>query len=175
MTLSAVLNPEADGYVSLCSELDIASQGGTIEEALANLKEALEGFKTGKYRILVATDIAARGIDVKGIELVINYDLPDDPENYIHRIGRTGRAGHLGHAISLATPDQGQDVHTIEKLIRKTIPLSGHPDVPSETFSHSSSHSAPKHRYGGGGRSSYSRGSSHGRGGGSSRSGGHRW
>jgi ATP-dependent RNA helicase RhlE len=148
------------------------------DRSLNQRKEALDGFKSGRYRILVATDIAARGIDVKGIELVINYDLPDDPENYIHRIGRTGRAGQVGHAISLATPDQGQDVHTIEKLIRKTIPLSGHPDVPSETFSHSSSHSAPK-RYGGG-RSSYGRGSSsHGSSGtsrgSSSRSGGRRW
>jgi len=53
----------------------------------------LEGFKSGKYKVLVATDIAARGIDVVGIELVINYDLPEDAENYVHRIGRTGRAG----------------------------------------------------------------------------------
>ncbi|MDD5618316.1 MAG: DEAD/DEAH box helicase, partial [Candidatus Omnitrophica bacterium] len=71
------------------------------DRSLSQRKEALSGFKSGKYRILVATDIAARGIDVIGIELVINYDLPDDPENYVHRIGRTGRAGHEGHAISL--------------------------------------------------------------------------
>ena len=92
------------------------------DRSLFQRREALEGFKTGKYRILVATDIAARGIDVKGIELVLNYDLPDDTENYVHRIGRTGRAGHGGHAISFATPDQRGDVRNIEKLICKRIP-----------------------------------------------------
>lgn len=87
-------------------------------------KQALEGFKTGRYRILVATDIAARGIDVSGIELVINYDLPDDHENYVHRIGRTGRAGEAGHAISFATHEQRNDIRSIERLIRKTLPIS---------------------------------------------------
>ena len=67
-----------------------------------------------------------------GIELVVNYDLPDDPENYVHRIGRTARAGKSGHAISLATPDQGQDVRRIEGIIRMSIPKSEHPDVPTE-------------------------------------------
>ena len=62
------------------------------DRSLPQRREALEGFKRGKYRVLVATDIAARGIDVKGIEIVINYDLPDDVENYVHRIGRTGRS-----------------------------------------------------------------------------------
>jgi ATP-dependent RNA helicase RhlE len=97
-------------------------------------KEALQGFKSGKYRVLAATDIAARGIDVTGIELVINFDLPDDPENYVHRIGRTGRAGHEGHAISLATPEQRGDVQVIEKLIKKTIPRAKSPELPEEPF-----------------------------------------
>lgn len=91
--------------------------------SLGQRREALEGFKTGKYRILVATDIAARGIDVKGIELVINYDLPDNSEGYIHRIGRTARAGHTGRAISFATPEQRGDVMAIERLIRMTLPV----------------------------------------------------
>ena len=104
------------------------------DRSLGQRKEALSGFKSGKYRILVATDIASRGIDVKGIELVINYDLPDDPENYIHRIGRTGRAGREGHAITLAMPDQGGDVKSIERLIKTSIPLAEHPNVPSEKF-----------------------------------------
>ena len=97
-------------------------------------KEALAGFKSGKYRILVATDIAARGIDVTGIELVINYDLPDEPGNYVHRIGRTGRAGLTGHAISLATPEQAADVKNIEKIIKTIIPISKHHKVTNEEF-----------------------------------------
>ncbi|MFH1856980.1 MAG: DEAD/DEAH box helicase [Candidatus Omnitrophota bacterium] len=96
--------------------------------------EALEGFKRGKYRILVATDIAARGIDVIGIETVINYDLPDDTENYVHRIGRTGRAGHDGRAISFATPEQGNDIRNIEKHIKTALPISEHPEIPHEEF-----------------------------------------
>ncbi len=104
---------------------------------LSQRREALEGFKRGRYKVLVATDIAARGIDVIGIELVINYDLPEDTENYVHRIGRTGRAGHKGHAISFATPDQSRDVKDIEKLIRASLPVARHPEIPAEQFDHS--------------------------------------
>ncbi len=104
------------------------------DRTLGQRREALEGFKSGKYRVLVATDIAARGIDVKGIELVINYDLPDEAENYIHRIGRTGRAGHEGHAISFATPDQGLEVRRIEQVMRSALPISQHPEIPVESF-----------------------------------------
>ena len=92
--------------------------------------EALQGFKSGKYRILVATDIAARGIDVKGIELVLNFDLPNTAEDYVHRIGRTARAGGTGHAISFATPQEKNDVRGIERLIRTTLPLSKLPELP---------------------------------------------
>jgi len=106
--------------------------------SLSQRREALEGFKSGKYRVLVATDIASRGIDVTGIELVINYDLPEDAENYVHRIGRTARAGHKGHAISFATPDQSADVRDIEKLIKATLPVSKHPELTLEKFSESS-------------------------------------
>ena len=102
--------------------------------SLIQRREALEGFKSGRYKVLVATDIAARGIDVIGIELVINYDLPEDSENYVHRIGRTARAGCNGHAISFATPDQSSDVRDIEKLIRATLPVSKHPEINSEKF-----------------------------------------
>lgn len=100
-------------------------------KSLSQRKHALEGFKVGKYRILVATDIAARGIDVKNIELVINYDLPDNSEDYVHRIGRTGRAGEAGRAISFATPDQQYNIRTIEKLIRKALPVTRHQGAPS--------------------------------------------
>lgn len=89
--------------------------------------ESLNGFKLGKYRVLVATDIAARGIDVKGIQLVVNFDLPENPEDYVHRIGRTGRAGEKGHAISFATREQKTDVRSIERLIKISIPISETP------------------------------------------------
>jgi len=95
--------------------------------------EALDGFKKGQYRVLVATDIAARGIDVKDISLVINFDLPDSPEDYVHRIGRTGRAQHIGKAISFATNDQKGDIRTIERLIKKQVPIIKTPDLPART------------------------------------------
>jgi len=115
--------------------------------SLVQRKEALNGFKSGKYKILVATDIAARGIDVTGIELVINYDLPDDTENYVHRIGRTARAGHEGRAISFATPEQGKDVKNIEKLIKTVLPIAEHPGFPKEKFIRESKyHHSPKPR-----------------------------
>jgi ATP-dependent RNA helicase RhlE len=92
--------------------------------------EALNGFKLGKYRVLIATDIAARGIDVTGIELVVNFDLPENASDYVHRIGRTGRAGHEGHAISFATPDQKRDVYIIERLIKKPLKITPTPTLP---------------------------------------------
>ncbi len=115
--------------------------------SLNQRREALEGFRSGKYRVLVATDIASRGIDVKGIELVINYDLPDDSENYIHRIGRTGRAGLEGRAITFATPDQGGDVRSIERVMRLPLSVSQHPDVPNERFSSSAPGQRPRGNY----------------------------
>ena len=81
-------------------------------------KKALDSFKSGRSRIMVATDVAARGLDVKGIELVINYDLPDSSSDYVHRIGRTARAGKKGKAISLATPGQLKNIKAIEALIK---------------------------------------------------------
>ncbi len=103
--------------------------------SLAQRREALDGFKNGRYRVLVATDIAARGIDVKGIEVVVNYDLPDNIDEYVHRIGRTGRAGMPGQAVSFATHDQRGDIRRIEKLIRAPltvaeIPHKGGPSIP---------------------------------------------
>lgn len=96
------------------------------DRTLGQRREALEGFKSGRHRVLAATDIAARGIDVIGIELVINYDLPDEAENYVHRVGRTGRAGHPGHAITFAYPEQRKEVRAIENLIRVALPVSKH-------------------------------------------------
>jgi ATP-dependent RNA helicase RhlE len=99
---------------------------------LAQRKEALTGFKSGKYRVLIATDIASRGIDVTGIELVINYDLPTNTDDYVHRIGRTARAGVSGHAISLATPEQRKELRDIERLIKKNLPISPVPELPPQ-------------------------------------------
>ncbi|HAS33993.1 hypothetical protein A3J91_00085 [Candidatus Peribacteria bacterium RIFOXYC2_FULL_58_10] len=98
--------------------------------SLGQRREALQGFKTGKYRVLVATDIAARGIDVTGIEVVINFDLPDDPNDYVHRIGRTARAGREGRAISFATAEQRATVRDIERLVRSTLNRRSTPALP---------------------------------------------
>ena len=86
---------------------------------------ALKSFSGGRVRILVATDIAARGIDVPNITHVINYELPDDPENYVHRIGRTGRNGASGVAITLCGGDERGKLRDVERLIRRTLPVSG--------------------------------------------------
>jgi ATP-dependent RNA helicase RhlE len=82
---------------------------------------ALRGFKNGHFRVLVATDIAARGIDVDSVSHVINFDLPDAPEDYVHRIGRTGRAGNEGQAISLVTPVDELSLRAIEKLTGQAV------------------------------------------------------
>lgn len=92
--------------------------------SLGQRREALDGFKSGKYRVLVATDIASRGIDVRGIELVVNFDLPSKTEDYVHRIGRTGRAGAEGYAISFALPEEHDEIRAIERLIRQTLRVS---------------------------------------------------
>jgi len=115
---------------------DIRNMGASAVEihsdrTLSQRREAITGFKMGKYRVLVATDIAARGIDVTGIELVVNFDLPENPEDYVHRVGRTGRAGETGHAISFAMPEQRRGVREIEQLIRTMIPISKLPELPA--------------------------------------------
>lgn len=106
----------------------IRQAGHTADELHSNRSQsqrqkALKGFASGKYRVMVATDIAARGIDVSNIQLVINYDLPDQVDDYVHRIGRTGRAGREGKAISFACPDQKGDVNQIQKLINVQLPI----------------------------------------------------
>jgi ATP-dependent RNA helicase RhlE len=84
--------------------------------------EALEGFKSGKYEVLVATDIAARGLDISGVTHVVNYDVPLHPEDYVHRIGRTGRASAEGDAFTLITADEIKSVQAIERFIGQKIP-----------------------------------------------------
>lgn len=85
-------------------------------------QKALSFFKDGKIRVLVATDIAARGIDINELQYVINYDIPNEPETYVHRIGRSGRAGKNGIAISICEPEENIFLRDIEKLIGKQIP-----------------------------------------------------
>lgn len=99
--------------------------------SLSQRRSALAGFKRGTYRILVATDIASRGIDVMDIELVVNYDLPDDASDYVHRIGRTGRAEREGRAISFATPTQAGSIRDIERLIRGSLRRRQHESLPN--------------------------------------------
>jgi ATP-dependent RNA helicase RhlE len=91
-------------------------------------QSALNGFKSGRYQILVATDIAARGLDVESISHVINFDMPDTADAYIHRIGRTGRAERLGDAFTLVTPEDGDLVRTLEKIMNQRLPRATLPD-----------------------------------------------
>lgn len=91
--------------------------------SFAQRQAALAGFKSGKHRILVATDVAARGLDINDIELVLNFDLPDNSEDYVHRIGRTARAGKKGKAVSFASSDQYREIQKIERLIQKNLPV----------------------------------------------------
>lgn len=107
--------------------------------SLPQRKEALEGFKKGKYRVLVATDIAARGIDVQGIAVVINYDVPEYAEDYVHRIGRTARAGKEGHAITFIMPSQSDKLRKIERLIEAKLTKANLPEGMPEP-----EHEAPK-------------------------------
>ena len=108
---------------SLLREAGLTAIEMHSNRSLAQRRQALEGFKSGRYKILVATDVAARGLDVNNISLVINLDLPDASEDYVHRIGRTGRAGKTGKAISFIEPDQNFQLNNIEKLIQKKITI----------------------------------------------------
>ena len=92
------------------------------DRSQAQRKRALENFAKGKTNVLVATDVLARGIDVTEVDYVINYDLPNQPEDYVHRIGRTGRAGETGFAVSFVSPEQKPWLKDIEKLTKQTIP-----------------------------------------------------
>jgi superfamily II DNA/RNA helicase len=96
---------------------------GDMDQA-SRIRE-LERFKAGEINILVASDVAARGLDIKGVSHVFNYDIPWHPDDYVHRIGRTGRAGATGKAYSLFTPEDAENVANIEKLTKQTIPRLG--------------------------------------------------
>ncbi|MDR3051421.1 MAG: DEAD/DEAH box helicase [Oscillospiraceae bacterium] len=112
----------ADRVVRELARDDIPSRAIHGNKSQGARQEALGLFKSGGVRVLVATDIAARGIDIIGLSHVFNYDLPHEPESYIHRIGRTGRAGLAGDAVSFCCIDEVKDLQAIEKLIGKAIP-----------------------------------------------------
>jgi ATP-dependent RNA helicase RhlE len=115
----------ADKVVRGLIKAGIAAEAIHGNKSQNNRERALAGFRAGRVRTLVATDIAARGIDVDGISHVFNYDLPNIPESYVHRIGRTARAGAAGIAISFCSHDELPFLRDIEKLIRTTIPSTG--------------------------------------------------
>ncbi len=93
---------------------------------------ALEGFKRGHCQVLVATDIAARGIDVQGISCVVNFDVPDSPEDYIHRVGRTGRMDNAGDAVTLVAFDEESNLNRVERFIGRELERKEHPNFPAE-------------------------------------------
>src|SRR5207302_1213632 len=97
----------------------VAAMHGDLPQVLRN--RIMQGFRDGKIVYLVATDVVGRGIDVTNISHIINYDLPEDPENYIHRIGRTGRMGTDGIAIAFVTKEQGKELTAIETMMNHQL------------------------------------------------------
>ncbi len=113
------------GANRLCQQLEkdgLQSAAIHGNKSQAARTRALQGFKAGKIRVLVATDIAARGLDIEQLPHVVNYELPNVPEDYVHRIGRTGRAGREGLAISLVSADESKQLRDIERLLGAAIP-----------------------------------------------------
>ncbi|HEX8322335.1 MAG TPA: DEAD/DEAH box helicase [Tepidisphaeraceae bacterium] len=131
----------ADKVVKGLKAFGIESEAIHGNKTQNNRKRALDRFATNKIPVLVATDIASRGIDIEGITHVVNYDLTHEPESYVHRIGRTGRAGAEGAAISFCDREERGNLRGIEKLIRRVItvkdnPIEGTPMPPRETQGH---------------------------------------
>ena len=114
----------ADKVVRALGTAQIGAEAIHGNKSQNQRERVLAAFRSGKVRILVATDIAARGIDVEGISHVVNFDLPNIPESYVHRIGRTARAGADGIAISFCDSEERAYLRDIEKLIRITIPAT---------------------------------------------------
>jgi superfamily II DNA/RNA helicase len=112
---------------------DVAALHGDMPQSKRT--ETLERFRKSEIRLLVASDVAARGLDIQGLSHVFNFDVPHHAEDYVHRIGRTGRAGRDGRAYTIATPEDGKAVAAIEELIRKAIPRSNLDDVPAQELS----------------------------------------
>jgi len=171
--LSALLKDEAMNRVIVFTRTkhganrvaEHLSKTGVVAEAIHGNKSqnarqrALELFRTGRARVLVATDIAARGIDIDDISHVINFELPNEPESYVHRIGRTARAGGQGIAISFCDSSEREYLRDIERLIHTKINALPH-DLPELTEAqkaaaeeprrpHGHRHGKPGHKFGG--------------------------
>ncbi|HET7790975.1 MAG TPA: DEAD/DEAH box helicase [Gemmatimonadales bacterium] len=112
----------ADKLVTFLRREGLPAHAMHGDKAQSHRSRTLEAFRSGEAEVLVATDIAARGIDVDGIRMVVNYDVPNDPEVYVHRVGRTARAGAQGLALTLISPDEWLMMADVEKLIGKTFP-----------------------------------------------------
>ena len=112
----------ADRVVQHLAEAGYSADALHADKSQGQREQALARFKAGTTKILVATDIAQRGLDISGITHVINYDVPQQAEDYVHRIGRTGRAGHNGHAISLVAAEEVELLRAIERLIGNPLP-----------------------------------------------------
>ena len=116
----------ADNISRLLKKSGIQSEAIHGDKSQGQRQRALSNFKSGKVKVMVATDIAARGIDIQELEMVINYDLPDVAETYVHRIGRTGRAGHTGTALTFCSQDEHMMVKDIQKLTGKQLNMVLH-------------------------------------------------
>ncbi len=145
----------ADKVVRKLQSANVAAAAIHGNKSQSVRTNALDHFKSGRVRALVATDIAARGLDVDGITHVVNYDLPEEPETYVHRIGRTARAGLEGDAVSFCCARERDSLRDIEKLIRKPIPVDRTHAWHSEEAAHATGAAArpePKGGRGGGQR-----------------------
>jgi ATP-dependent RNA helicase RhlE len=129
----------ADRLTRHLSDAGIDAQAIHGDKSQGQRQRALQSFHAGKLRVLVATDIAARGIDVEGITHVINYELPHEPESYVHRIGRTARAGASGIAIALCDPSERGNLRAIERLTGRKLTVTG--DIPPD-FGHAANDDA---------------------------------
>lgn len=112
----------ADAVCKRLTKAGIAAAPIHGNRSQAQREKALKGFKDGRIQVLVATDVLARGIDVPDVDYVVNFDVPGDPEDYVHRIGRTGRAGEFGWALTFVTPDDVDDMLATEALMGRTVP-----------------------------------------------------
>ena len=105
------------GWRGSCRRKHIRAAALHADRTQQERLQAVEGFRAGKHPVLVATDIAARGLDIEGIAHVVNFEVPDTPEAYVHRVGRTGRSGAEGHAITLVAPEEQRAWQALENRV----------------------------------------------------------